>query len=397
MAVLHTIYGLFPKDTRYRSKLKSRILSEFQEELYFLVVNNKTPEVIINAEAIDSHTLFNSRDHIIKQTADYLREDIIKLAKETPELRWPITMEELNKDRRQPTESVISILECLLKSKDHPNRDRVSQLISSYSADMINGVTRGKFVTSKHFLLGLGIHNITGQKKPVQILNHLGHCIGYDLVCEVETAQAEKAQVLASKDNFTLLGNIVKGSGFEDTVVQANLCSSGSLNGVLNGNHYNRAWTVHATFSEALERLLTESDSSRKVVLKKDSKARSIEANCGILGSLIAVSTRAGQVIDFQKALKYPLSSVLLILANPDADNNCTRVTHVAVTEEEELTTDQRTCALPDLSTLGWTDDLQIKWIKSAFPAEVEELLFDANDEDFYGEEDESKEDEKAD
>eukprot|EP00794_Sanderia_malayensis_P011728 gene11729-12949_t len=50
-----------------------------------------------------------------------------------------------------------------------------------------------------------------------------------------------------------------------------------------------------------------------------------------------------------------------------------------------------------DLSTLGWTDDLKIKWIKSAFPAEVEELLFDANDEDFYGEEDESEEDEEAD
>eukprot|EP00794_Sanderia_malayensis_P004503 gene4503-5100_t len=52
---------------------------------------------------------------------------------------------------------------------------------------------------------------------------------------------------------------------------------------------------------------------------------------------------------------------------------------------------------LKEVGTLGWTDDLKIKWIKSAFPAEVEELLFDANDEDFYGEEDESEEDEEAD
>ena len=164
-----------------------------------MVIDNQTPEVVINAEAIESHTLFNARDHIIKQAAEYLREDIITLAKETPDLKWPITIEELNEDRRQPPPSVISFLECLLKSKDHPNRERVFRLITSYSADMINGVTRGKFVTSKHFLLGLGLHNITGQKKPVKIVNHLGHCIDYDLVCEVETAQAEKAQALASK------------------------------------------------------------------------------------------------------------------------------------------------------------------------------------------------------
>ena len=60
------------------------------------------------------------------------------------------------------------------------------------------------------------------------------------------------------KENFGVIGKIIKGSGFEDVVFQASVCSSGSLNGVLSGTHYNRAWTVHATFSEALERLLFE-------------------------------------------------------------------------------------------------------------------------------------------
>eukprot|EP00112_Aurelia_sp_Birch-Aquarium-sp1_P005855 Seg1662.2 transcript_id=Seg1662.2/GoldUCD/mRNA.D3Y31 product="hypothetical protein" protein_id=Seg1662.2/GoldUCD/D3Y31 len=55
---------------------------------------------------------------------------------------------------------------------------------------------------------------------------------------------------------FTVLGNIVCGSGFEDIVFQANICSTGSLNGVLAGSHYNRCWTVHSNFAEALERLL---------------------------------------------------------------------------------------------------------------------------------------------
>ena len=57
------------------------------------------------------------------------------------------------------------------------------------------------------------------------------------------------------KENFGVIGKLVTGSGFEDVVFQAGVCSTGSLNGVLAGSHYNRAWTVHSAFTEALERL----------------------------------------------------------------------------------------------------------------------------------------------
>ena len=64
----------------------------------------------------------------------------------------------------------------------------------SYGSDLIHGVTRGKVVTLKHFLIGLGLHNITGLKTPIKILSHLGHSIDYNLVCEVGTAEVEAAQ-----------------------------------------------------------------------------------------------------------------------------------------------------------------------------------------------------------
>jgi hypothetical protein len=38
--------------------------------------------------------------------------------------------------------------------------------------------------------------------------------------------------------------------------LEAGICASGSLNGVLTGKHYNRALMVHTTFLESLERLL---------------------------------------------------------------------------------------------------------------------------------------------
>jgi hypothetical protein len=55
---------------------------------------------------------------------------------------------------------------------------------------------------------------------------------------------------------FQILGTLVPGSGFEDIIFESGICTSGSLQGVLSGSHYNRAWFVHEIFSEALERLL---------------------------------------------------------------------------------------------------------------------------------------------
>ena len=87
----------------------------------------------------------------------------------------------------------------LLKSKDRPCTNSVKRLIHSYGSDLIHSVTHGKVITLKHFLLGLGLHNITGLKLPITILSHLGHCIDYNLVCEVGTAEAEVAEELYKK------------------------------------------------------------------------------------------------------------------------------------------------------------------------------------------------------
>lgn len=175
-----------------------RIQADFEGKLFFVVVNRNTPEVVINADAIHSRTLFNDSQHIIEEAALLLQNDIVKFANSTAELKWPIDLDELNSEARQIPQSIVSFLSCLLKSKDHPNRSTVNRLIESYSSDLIFGVTRGKFVTAKHFLLGLGLHNLTGQKKPIEVLSHLGHCIDYNLICEIETAQAKKSQLMAT-------------------------------------------------------------------------------------------------------------------------------------------------------------------------------------------------------
>ena len=134
------------------------------------------------------------------RVANYLRNDILEYCSSLSNLNWPPSIDELTKEDRLPPTSVTLFLTNLLKSADHSLKPYVQRLIDSYSLDMIHGVSRGSVITSKHFLLGLGLHNITGQKKVVQLANRFGHSISYDKVCDIELAQALKAQTLAEEN-----------------------------------------------------------------------------------------------------------------------------------------------------------------------------------------------------
>ena len=57
---------------------------------------------------------------------------------------------------------------------------------------------------------------------------------------------------------FGNIGKAVTGSGFEDIIYQAELCTTGGIKGVLSGKHYNRSWMVHECLAEAIDRLFCE-------------------------------------------------------------------------------------------------------------------------------------------
>ena len=62
----------------------------------------------------------------------------------------------------------------------------------------------------------------------------------------------------------------------------------------------------------------------RKVQTEQSTQMETIEANRNVLASFSFLSAKTGQVVDFEKALKYPLSSVPLSLANPDGARRTT-------------------------------------------------------------------------
>ena len=52
----------------------------------------------------------------------------------------------------------------LLKTERHKSSrsEDIGRLIQSYSAYLVHGVIKDDTITAKHFLLGLGVNNVTG-------------------------------------------------------------------------------------------------------------------------------------------------------------------------------------------------------------------------------------------
>ena len=96
MKVIHKLYDDgHAGDTRYRNKLKQRIISEFPDLLYFFKIDGKSPEVIVSKEGINSTAIANEKFTVLRQAAKFIREDILQSSENNNEHNWPRSIEEL--------------------------------------------------------------------------------------------------------------------------------------------------------------------------------------------------------------------------------------------------------------------------------------------------------------
>ena len=54
----------------------------------------------------------------------------------------------------------------------------------------------------KHFLLKLGLHSLTGSRKIIAVVRKFGHCVSYNLMSDIETAQANCSLSLSKKGDI---------------------------------------------------------------------------------------------------------------------------------------------------------------------------------------------------
>ena len=88
MKTLHEIYGLGIGDTRYRSKLKKRIQSSFENQIYFLSSKNLNfAEVIVRSDYLEDAPHYD-RNETIRNVAQMLKEDILEKFSNVSEPNW---------------------------------------------------------------------------------------------------------------------------------------------------------------------------------------------------------------------------------------------------------------------------------------------------------------------
>ena len=58
---------------------------------------------------------------------------------------------------------------------------------------------------------------------------------------------------------FSVIGDYLKGSGFEEMVFQGKVCTPESIKGVMKGKYYHCCWLIYEAFAECVEQLYMDS------------------------------------------------------------------------------------------------------------------------------------------
>jgi len=204
MKTLHQLYNLGVGDCRYRNKLKKRIAEKFGNQISFLSSNTSNlAEVVVSSVYLENLT-HSTRDETIKSVAQILKDDIIEKFKDIELTSWPPSTKELASSKFQPPESLNLFLKSLLSTAGHSvNRSsKTMRTVDSIAQDIVSSITKKSTLQLKHVLLALGLHTLTGSRKVVDLVHKFGHCMSYNLTCEVETAQAEQSLELSKKRSF---------------------------------------------------------------------------------------------------------------------------------------------------------------------------------------------------
>ena len=120
-----------------------------------MTIDGKSPQVVVSSEGIYSKNMMGCNEALLQEVAKYLQSEVLAYENSLPELPWPPQIGTLVERSELIPSSLINFLNILLKSTNHQNSEKVSCMVTSFSQDLIHGISRGRVVTLKHVLLGL--------------------------------------------------------------------------------------------------------------------------------------------------------------------------------------------------------------------------------------------------
>ena len=207
MNVLLDIYGIGKNQHQYRKLLKERLENRFGDTISFIKTEYHEVHIVISTECIREKTLSSyvefSDKHILTLAARKIRQSVVNMIEQADPLSWPPSVDELERRSRETQVQLIQFLHKLLIGDSHNSIGSTkSRIAQSIADDIIYNISNGNFLGVKHCSMGLAIHSMTGQKRPIVILSRLGHSISYENVLEIETAQAEVAEQFRSNSSI---------------------------------------------------------------------------------------------------------------------------------------------------------------------------------------------------
>ena len=204
MKALTSVYGFDGLQRKDRYYVKKLIEGEFKDDI--LILNDpcgKNPQIVVRSKAYEDGELLHesSKNSILKHAAQFLRDDIDQfIAREKNESKtWPPTVESLSATRSRYPDCLKNFFTALLKYKTKSAGDTVLLAVDSMIDDVIHSISNGDIYTVKHILMGCGMHSISGSRQDIDIMHKMNNCCSYDLVRAIETAQAELAIELSSR------------------------------------------------------------------------------------------------------------------------------------------------------------------------------------------------------
>ena len=69
-----------------------KLVKEFGDSLTFLKIDGNKPEVVVSTAGLDSTAVVKEKTAVLKQAAEYIRQDILQYTEKLDNPSWPPPM-----------------------------------------------------------------------------------------------------------------------------------------------------------------------------------------------------------------------------------------------------------------------------------------------------------------
>ena len=77
-------------------------MKDFKEKVTILTSEKKISDTVVDASAVPTEIAFKDKEGCIRNTAEYLKNEVLKKCEGLSELTWPPQLDELQDEKRNP-------------------------------------------------------------------------------------------------------------------------------------------------------------------------------------------------------------------------------------------------------------------------------------------------------